>query len=491
MTISRRSFISGIVAGSAAAGAALASERANAVGLCSIPTKWDQTWDVIVIGAGGAGFAAGITAKEAGATTVVLEKMPFPGGNTMVSGGGLNAAVEADYKAAGVEDSPQLHAKQTLAAGDYRADPELVRMLAEGAPKSVEWLKKIGVHFRPGIYQIYGGLWPRCRNPEGQSGSDYIKACVQYAKKISLDVKTGHKVTRIIRQEPNAGRVLGVEVEIDGKKENWRAMKGVVAAAGGYAANAQMCAFFDPRLEKLNTTNQPCSTGEVLRSIQDINGLAVGMDYIQCIPWTAPGYKNVADVFQAIEFTIFVNKEGKRYVAEDNRRDVIRDATLAQTDQTVYQVTDVVGFEENNKFYNEMNHAALKNGTLFAADTIEELAKKVKLPPEVLKKTVEEYNAMVDSKKDPLGRTAKMLSHKIAKAPFYIGPFGMCRHHTMGGARIDAKARVLDREGKVIAGLYAAGEVTGGIHGTNRVGGNAIADIFTFGRIAGKSAAEG
>lgn len=490
MTISRRSLISSIVAGTAAS-AALAATSAKAAGLCSIPAKWDQTWDVIVIGAGGAGLAAGITAKEAGVKTIILEKMPFPGGNTMVSGGGMNAAVEADYKAAGVEDSPKLHAEQTLAAGDNRADPALVKILAEGAPQSVEWLKKIGVHFRPGIYQIYGGLWPRCRNPEGQSGSDYIKAGVEYAKKIGLEILTGHKVTRIIREEPNAGRVLGVEVEVGGKTQNWRALKGVVAAAGGYAADAKMCAFFDPRLEKLNTTNQPCSTGEVLRAIQDINGLAVGMDYIQCIPWTAPGYKNVADVFQAIEFTIFVNKEGKRYVAEDNRRDVIRDATLAQTDQTVYQVTDVVGFEENNKFYNEMNHAALKNGTLFEANTIEELAKKVSLPADVLKKTVDDYNAMVDSKKDPLGRTAKMLSHKIAKAPFYIGPFGMCRHHTMGGARIDTQARVLDREGNVIPGLYAAGEVTGGIHGTNRVGGNAIADIFTFGRIAGKSAAEG
>lgn len=445
---------------------------------------------MIVIGAGGAGLAAGITAKELGAKTIVLEKMAFPGGNTMVSGGGMNAAVEADYKAAGVEDSPKLHAEQTLAAGDNRADPALVEILAKGAPESVEWLKKIGVKFRPGIYQIYGGLWPRCRNPEGQSGSDYIKAGTAYAKKIGLEILPGHKVTSIIREKPNAGRVLGVEVEVGGKKQYWRATRGVIAASGGYAANAEMCGFFDPRLTKLNTTNQPCSTGEVLRAIQDVNGLAVGMDCIQCIPWTAPGYTSTADVFQAIEYTIFVNKEGKRYVAEDNRRDVIRDATLAQTDQTVFQLCDTDGYEEHKKFYYEMNEAALKNGVLFRCNTIEEAAAKVKIPAAELKKTVEEFNAEVDSKKDPFGRTPKMLVRKIVKAPFYIGPFGMCRHHTMGGARIDTKARVLDREGKVIPGLYAAGEVTGGIHGTNRVGGNAIADIFTFGRIAGESAAK-
>lgn len=486
MQISRRNLLSGAVAASVGS-VALSAKAAD---LCSLPQKWDQTWEVIVIGAGGAGLAAGITAKELGAKTIVLEKMAFPGGNTMVSGGGMNAAVEADYKAAGVEDSPKLHAEQTLAAGDNRADPALVEILAKGAPESVEWLKKIGVKFRPGIYQIYGGLWPRCRNPEGQSGSDYIKAGTAYAKKIGIEILPGHKVTSIIREKPNAGRVLGVEVEVGGKKQYWRATRGVIAASGGYAANAEMCGFFDPRLTKLNTTNQPCSTGEVLRAIQDVNGLAVGMDYIQCIPWTAPGYTSTADVFQAIEYTIFVNKEGKRYVAEDNRRDVIRDATLAQTDQTVFQLCDTDGYEEHKKFYYEMNEAALKNGVLFRCNTIEEAAAKVKIPAAELKKTVEEFNAEVDSKKDPFGRTPKMLVRKIVKAPFYIGPFGMCRHHTMGGARIDTKARVLDREGKVIPGLYAAGEVTGGIHGTNRVGGNAIADIFTFGRIAGESAAK-
>lgn len=485
--LKRRGFLKTVITGTAAVATVSVANAASS----SKPAKWDKEYDVIVIGSGGAGMSAGIVAKEKGANTVVLEKLPFPGGNTMVSGGGLNAAVKADYEKAGIEDSPQLHTKQTLEAGDNRADPELVKTLCEQVPESVEWLKKIGVQFKPGIYQIYGGLWPRCRNPVGQSGGDYIKACLDYAKKIDLPVLTKHKVISIIREEPDAGRVEGVLVELpDGKKEYWKANKGVVAAAGGYAANPEMCAFFDPRLKNLNTTNQPGSTGEILRAIQDIGGLAVGLDYIQCIPWTAPGYKHTADIFQAIEYAIFLNKEGKRYVAEDSRRDVIRDATLAQTDQTVFPVCDEDGFVKNNEYYNEMNHKALENGTLFKADTIEELAKKINLPPEQMAKTIKEYNEMVDTKKDPLGRTERMLNHKIIKAPFYAGPIGMCRHHTMGGAKIDTKARVLDREGKVIPGLYAAGEVTGGIHGSNRVGGNAIADIFTFGRIAGASAAK-
>ena len=142
---------------------------------------------------------------------------------------------------------------------------------------------------------------------------------MNYANKIGLPVLTNHKVVGIIREKPDSGRVLGVEVELkDGKKEFWKANKAVVAAAGGFAANPTMCSYFDPRLTKLNTTNQPGSTGEVLKYIQGIGGLAVGLDYVQCIPWTAPGYKHTADIFQAIEYTIFLNKEGKRYVARPN-----------------------------------------------------------------------------------------------------------------------------------------------------------------------------
>ena len=428
--ISRRQFF-----GSTAAVAAVGlTGAAHAADLCSIPKKWDKTVDVIIVGAGGAGLAAAITALEKGAKVAILEKLGMPGGNTMVSGGGMNGAIVEEAKKAGIEDSPKLHTEQTLAAGDFRADPALVAQYAEKMPETVEWFRKLGVTFTP-IYQIYGGLWPRCRNPQGQKGYAYIEAMLKRLKELKGEVLTGHKVTAFIRENPSEGRVLGVEVEVKGKKEYWRATKGVVASAGGYAYNAEMCAYFDPRLTKLSTTNQPGATGEVLVAMQDIGALAIGLDYIQCIPGTAPGYKSKGNLIQVIEYSIFVNKEGKRFVAEDSRRDVIRDATLAQTAQTVHPLT----------------------GTLFEAQTIEELAGKIDVPAEELKKTIAEYNKTVDTKKDPLGRAPRMLAHKIEKAPFYAGPIGMARHHTMGGVKIDVKARVLDRHGKVIPGLYAAG----------------------------------
>ena len=158
--LNRRHFIAGAVASTAAfAGAARAED------LCAKPAKWDESFDVVVIGAGGAGLSAAIVARGAGAKTLLLEKMAFAGGNTLIAGGGMNAAVKADYEKAGIKDSPELHAEQTLAAGDYRADPALVEVLTKGAPESVAWLKKLGVNFRDHIYQIYGGLYPRCRNP--------------------------------------------------------------------------------------------------------------------------------------------------------------------------------------------------------------------------------------------------------------------------------------------------------------------------------------
>lgn len=486
MTVSRRSLL---VASSTLLPGLFVSYNSSAQEKTQPPSNWDKTYEVIVIGAGGAGLTAAVVAKENGAEPVVLEKMMFPGGNTNISGGGFNAAVTEDSKVAKVEDSPKLHAEQTLAAGDHRADPELVRTLTEGAPVSVQWLKDHGLRFQKGIYQIYGGLWPRCRNPDGEKGYGYIKVLLAQCKKQNIPVLTGHKVVRVIREQSNNGRVLGVVVKIKGKQENWRATKGVVAAAGGFAANAQMCSLYDPRLTKLNTSNQPGASGEVMVAMQNIGALTTGLDYIQCIPGAAPGLKKSLNLHQCPEYTIFTNKLGKRFISEDSRRDVICNALLLQPDQVGFEISGQAGLEANNKFQKSRNDACLKEGLMVKGKTIEELANKLGLDANNLRATIEAFNQACDSKRDVLGRASHMLGHKI-EAPYYGGPFGMVRHHTMGGVRITPNAEVLDRDCKVIPGLYAAGEVTGGIHGSNRVGGNAIADVFTFGRIAGEQVAK-
>lgn len=486
MALTRRFFL-----GTAPAAAAVGILGSTVATTAEAAIKWDETYNVVVIGAGGAGLTAAVSAKEAGAKkVVVLEKMMFAGGNTIRAGGGFNAAIKADYEKAGIKDSPKLHAEQTLAAGDGRGDPVLVNQLTEKAPESVQWLKDHGVKFQDHIYQIYGGLYKRARNPLGPRGGAYIKALLEVCKKEDIPIMFNTRVVEIIREGNLSGRVLGVKVEQKGKTMYIRATNAVVAAAGGFAASDRLTGISDPRMEKLGTTNHPGATGDVLTDLIDIGAGTRGLDYIQCIPGGVPGEKYPPNLFTYVDRFLFINLNGQRFIKEDARRDVLRDAMLDQPKAIAWTIVDADGFELQKNSKGPENEAALKAGTLYHADTIEDLAKKTGLPAKELKETIDTYNKAVDTKKDPLGRAETVLVNKIIKAPFYAGRVTMKRHHTMGGVIINKDAQVIDRHGNVIPGLYAAGEVTGGIHGTNRVGGNAMADIFTYGRIAGVNAAK-
>lgn len=486
MALTRRFFL-----GTAPAAAAVGILGSTVATTAEAAIKWDETYNVVVIGAGGAGLTAAVSAKEAGAKkVVVLEKMMFAGGNTIRAGGGFNAAIKADYEKAGIKDSPKLHAEQTLAAGDGRGDPVLVNQLTEKAPESVQWLKDHGVKFQDHIYQIYGGLYKRARNPLGPRGGAYIKALLEVCKKEDIPIMFNTRVVEIIRESNLSGRVLGVKVEQKGKTMYIRATNAVVAAAGGFAASDRLTGISDPRMEKLGTTNHPGATGDVLTDLVDIGAGTRGLDYIQCIPGGVPGEKYPPNLFTHVDRFLFINLNGQRFIKEDARRDVLRDAMLDQPKAIAWTLVDADGFELQKNSKGPENEAALKAGTLYYADTIEDLAKKTGLPAKELKEAVDTYNKAVDTKKDPFGRAETVLVNKIIKAPFYAGRVTMKRHHTMGGVIINKDAQVIDRHGNVIPGLYAAGEVTGGIHGTNRVGGNAMADIFTYGRIAGVNAAK-
>jgi fumarate reductase flavoprotein subunit/urocanate reductase len=486
LKLNRRHFL-----GLSVLSAVTAAAPAMAMSDMSLPSKWDKTVDVLVVGAGGSGLSAAITAKEAGVKNVlIVEKMAFPGGNTVRAGGGFNAAVKADYEKAGIKDSPELHAQQTLAAGDYRGNPAIVKKLTSLAPESVQWLKDHGVKFQDRIYQIYGGLYPRARNPLGPRGSAYIQILAGVCKEQGIPIQTKTRVVAFVREKPLGGRVLGVKVEDkDGKTSYIRALSGVVVCAGGFSANAKLCGLHDPRLEILGTTNHPGATGDALNSMIDAGAAVTDLDYVQCIPGGLPDGKKYPNLFTHVDRFIFTNLDGKRFINEDARRDVLRDAMLNERDAVAWSIVDADGFELQKNSKGPENEAARKEGTLIIGNSVAELAKNMGIDPAVLQATLDEYNKAVDTKKDPRGRTQGVLVHKIIKAPFYAGKLTMKRHHTMGGVVIDTDARVIDRDGNVIPGLYAAGEITGVVHGTNRVGGNAMADIFTYGRVAGKSAA--
>uniref|UniRef100_UPI0025B566F1 FAD-dependent oxidoreductase n=1 Tax=uncultured Parasutterella sp. TaxID=1263098 RepID=UPI0025B566F1 len=322
MALTRRFFL-----GTAPAAAAVGILGSTVATTAEAAIKWNETYNVVVIGAGGAGLTAAVSAKEAGAKkVVVLEKMMFAGGNTIRAGGGFNAAIKADYEKAGIKDSPKLHSEQTLAAGDGRGDPVLVNQLTEKAPESVQWLKDHGVKFQDHIYQIYGGLYKRARNPLGPRGGAYIKALLEVCKKEDIPIMFNARVVEIIREGNLSGRVLGVKVELKGKTMYIRATNAVVAAAGGFAASDRLTGISDPRMEKLGTTNHPGATGDVLTDLIDIGAGTRGLDYIQCIPGGVPGEKYPPNLFTHVDRFLFINLNGQRFITEDARRDVLRDA---------------------------------------------------------------------------------------------------------------------------------------------------------------------
>ncbi len=455
------------------------------------PAKWDRSADVVVVGAGGAGLAAAVTAAEKGATVIVLEKMPNIGGNTIISGGGLNAADPARQDKQGIKDSTDLHFKQTIAAGDYRADPDKVKILAENAPEAVKWLESHGMKFQDNIIQIYGSLHPRTHMPVDPKGTGYIKTLKAAADKKGVKVYTETKVEEIVRQADGPQRVLGVRAtDKVGKTIYIQAKKAVVLAAGGFGANKELRALHDPRMKDLTTTNQPGATGEVILYAMDVGAYPIGMDYIQCNPGPPPGRKVRVVLHLDVSGFVLVDKKGQRFVAEDERRDTIREAVLNLPDRYGFTVLDDAVFQTYDKLQRDTAIMALDTGDAWKADTLEELAKKMGIPADTFVATINKYNTYVDSKKDAdFGKKPHNLTKKIAKGPFWACYAGMSVHHTMGGLEINKNAQVIDRYGKIIPALYAAGEVTGGIHGSNRVGGNALADIIVFGRIAGANAA--
>jgi flavocytochrome c len=269
----------------------------------------------------------------------------------------------------------------------------------------------------------------------------------------------------------------------------------VIIATGGFAANKELRQKFNtqwPDLTNAGTTNHPGATGDGIVMAQAVGANLVGMDYVQLLPMGDPVTGSLSgNIEQGVEDRFFVNKQGNRFVDEGARRDVMTNALFQQQDSWMWVICDKQSYPtpQTKNNFNETIEDLIKQGRAFGADTIEELAAKINVPAASLKAAVAEFNAGVDAGKDKWGRTLWRI--KINQPPYYAGARIPTVHHTMGGIEINPKAQVLNTGGQVIPGLYAAGETTGGIHGSNRLGGNALADIHTFGRIAGTGAAAG
>lgn len=269
LKIDRRTLLkTAVSAGAAAAAPAVLAADANAV-------RWSEVHDVVIAGAGGAGLAAAVMAGSISKDVVVLEKTQDVGGNTRLADA-FNAVDPAVQKPLGIEDSPELHARQMLETGRWCADPKLVETVATGAPRALAWLKELGVRFEPGVYQVYGSLWPRTHSPSEPEGSGYIRPLLFKCRELGVSIRTGTKVLRVIRNGLE-GPVLGVEAErMNGRRLFIRARRGVVVATGGFGANAELVGRFAPRLGHLRSTNLPGTTGDLIAPLEDIGAAAVG-----------------------------------------------------------------------------------------------------------------------------------------------------------------------------------------------------------------------
>lgn len=439
------------------------------------------TTDVVVVGGGGAGLSAAIAAKEKGANVVLVEKMLMLGGNTNYATAGINAANTKLQKKLGIEDNAELFYNDTMKGGKNVNNPELVKKLTTDSANIIDWLTERGADLSEVVF-TGGQSAKRTHRPAGGQavGPVIVDALAETAEKDGIDVRTESEVTKLIK---TGDKVTGVEVKHKDETYNITA-KAVVMATGGFGANAKMVAEYKPSLEGFGSTNSPAITGEGIKMVKAVGGDLVDMTEIQTHPTVV--HKKTAMITEAVrgEGAILVNREGKRFVSELETRDVVSKAELEQTGKSAFLVFD----QEVREKLGAINGYVRKGFTVEGA-TVEELAGKIGVDAKGLVDTMAKYNGYVKAGEDKdFGKTA--LPRELVKAPFYAIEVSPAVHHTMGGVRINTNAEVLTADGKVIPGLFAAGEITGGVHGANRIGGNAVTDITVYGKTAGENAAD-
>lgn len=503
----------------------------------------EKSAQVVIVGAGGAGLSAAVAAAEAGATVIVVEKSHYAGGNTSVAGGNFNAAdlvrsskfeltpqrrkiVESilnekpknelqaeliakvkaqlkaydDAKGTKLFDSPEFHALQTWKGGDYQGDLGLVYNLTTKAPQMEKDLEKMGFVWRKNSEQVMGSLWPRAnRSANYASGVGFIETFLNEIdkKKLPVTLLLNTKAEDLLVKD---GRVVGVKcLNANGQTYIIHASKGVILASGGFGANVDMRVHYDTIWDKklgsnVNTTNVPSIQGDGIKMAEKVGAKLVQMGNIQLLP-TTDAYTGSSNSKVNISTSVFVNKDGKRFVNETGRRDTISKAALHQRDKQFFIIgtSEASQIDKNGRNkYGVKLEDLVKQKKAFVGNTWDELAQKAGINAANLKKTVEEWNKFCkDPKDDPFGRPSCDQEVRLdGHPPYYATIMSPSVHHTMGGIAINKNTQVLNKNGKVIPGLFAAGEVTGGIHGANRVGGNAVPDALVYGRVAGQEAAK-
>lgn len=446
------------------------------------PSELKDSYDIVIVGSGGAGMAAAIQAKESGMNPVIFEKMPVAGGNTVKASAGMNASETKFQKEQDIEDSNDLFYEETLKGGGGTNDKELLRYFVDHSASAIDWLDSMGIRLN-NLTTTGGMSVKRTHRPEDGSavGEYLVDGLVRNVHEREIPLFVNADVTKINEKD---GQVNGVNVTIQGEQPKDITAKAVVVATGGFGANMDMVEKYKPELKGYVSTNQAGSTGDGIKMIQELGGATVDLDQIQIHPTVQQDKAFLITEAVRGEGAILVSQEGNRFFNEMETRDKVSQAIIDLPEKSAYLIFDA-GVRERVKaidFYDEQ-------GFVKTGDSIEALAKEIDVAPTTLKTTVEKWNKAVADKDDSeFGRTTAM-DHDLSKGPFYAIKIAPGIHHTMGGVKINTNTQVLKEDGKTIPGLYAAGEVTGGLHGQNRIGGNAVADIIIFGRQAGEQSA--
>ena len=445
----------------------------------------DTECDIVIVGAGGAGLTAATEAANKGAKVIVLEKMGIVGGNTNYSTGGINAAVTKEQIRLGIKDSKEVFFNDTMKGGRNLNDPVLVQKLVDESAGIVEWLQSPLIGADLSDVGMFGGATnKRIHRPQGGGaiGAHLIPLLKKSAEAQGADIRINNKVTDIIEEN---GKAAGVKVFANGGEYTIKS-KAVIIASGGFGANPELIETYQPTLKGFATTNHKGATGDAFAMVEKFDAALTQMEQIQTHPTVVVGTGIMITEAVRGNGAIMVNRTGKRFVDEMETRDIVSAAVLQGPGKTAFIVFDQ-SVRESLKAIEEY----AKQGLLIEAASVDELAKKISCPADTLNETIQQYNSFVKNKKDTeFFRNAASMERTLSKAPFYAIEIEPAIHHTMGGLKINADAQVLTKSGSAIPGLFAAGEVTGGVHGANRLGGNAVADICIFGKIAADSALE-
>ncbi|CAD7289231.1 flavocytochrome c [Campylobacter suis] len=510
--LSRREMLKMSMVGASAL--ALSAVNANASAVDAKGVKFDEEWDVIVIGSGFAGLAAALTSAKKGNKVLILEKMGRIGGNSVINGGGMSVCANPVQAKTGIKDSKELFIADCMKAGLGINHPELLNAIADRGIDALNFLIENGVQFKEHCAHFGGHTVARSMLTTNDSGSGYIQPMLEkfealkdsgceLRRRAKFDdfVMEGDRVVGVVIREEYKfdSKLYSDDLEnTSGTKKTLKAKKGVVLASGGFSNDKAFRKLQDPRIpDDVDATNHAGATAGALLKAFEIGAYPVQIDWIQFGPWASPDEKGfgtgpILTQQGTFKYGIAVDvRNGKRFMNELADRKTRADAEfkILREAPGKYPIT----FADTKMAFKDLSEDVIQKGLASGklvgeCANLDEIASKYGVPADALKETVKKYNEGVRAKKDEFGKQESALSEINEAGPFYVIRLSPKPHHTMGGLKINEKAEVISaKTNKAIPGLYAAGEVTGGTHGASRLGTVAITDCIVFGMIAGEN----